>query len=50
MVGEDVWMIQGLLKDVSEQERQLAAGDKEDEDLGEVNGAKEDDKETIYMY
>ena len=29
---------------------QLAAGDKEDEDLGEVNGAKEDDKETIYMY
>ena len=43
-------MIQGLLKDVSEQEWQLAAGDKEDEDLGEVNGAKEDDKETIYMY
>jgi hypothetical protein len=41
-------MIQGLLKDVSGQERQLAAGDKEDEDLGEVNGAKEDDKETMY--
>ena len=41
-------MIQGLLKDVSEQERQLAAGDKEDEDLGEVNAAKEDDKETMY--
>jgi len=48
LVGEDVWMIQGLLKDVSEQERQLAAGDKEDEDLGEVNAAKEDDKETMY--